>query len=343
MKNSIVYIVLLSSIFSVSQLVGQATCNGNQLQFVTHSNGTQHAKVSITSSATITSGSNVHLKAGSTITLSAGFEAQAGSSFTASIESCKDAPTEVIACATPDAAIWDTPWVSCQSKANPNTARNDSHWIRYDFGQPYKLSQMHVWNVNKTGESDKGFRQVLIDYSLNGSTWTTLGAFNFEQGTEEAIYQGFEAADFGGITARYVLLTSLSNWGHSTCSGISDVKFNIAPALWQDAAVALRTARLLPTFKQPNKNNGASSFLIYPNPARAYTNIYVESKQVDQEELEIVDITGKVITNISIPVQKGSNSWSLSLEAIPSGTYFVRKTAYASSEQTPQKLVVVNE
>ncbi|MHC4703096.1 MAG: LamG domain-containing protein [Planctomycetota bacterium] len=50
-------------------------------------------------------------------------------------------------------------------------------WIRYEFDKVYILHEMWVWNSNQTVESFLGFgvKDVTIDYSTNGTDYTTLG------------------------------------------------------------------------------------------------------------------------------------------------------------------------
>ncbi|MEM9823882.1 MAG: T9SS type A sorting domain-containing protein, partial [Bacteroidota bacterium] len=55
----------------------------------------------------------------------------------------------------------------------------------------------------------------------------SMDTFEFSQGTGEAIYGGFAGPDFEGKQARYVLLTAISNWGHESCFGLAEVKFNL--------------------------------------------------------------------------------------------------------------------
>ena len=200
--------------------------------------------------------------------------------------------------------------------------------------------------VNKIGESDKGFKNVVVDYSLNGSSWTELGTFQFEQGMEEAIYSGFEGADFGGISARYVLITSLSNWGDNSCSGISDIKFNIAPPLLQDVT-ALLTARQALT--DDYLNTGLStkipreSLLIYPNPAKEITAIALESDLSMAASIQLVGVMGNAIKSFDVEIVKGQNAWSFPLAGVPSGTYFIKIRTESTNPFKPQKLIVVKE
>ena len=60
-------------------------------------------------------------------------------------------------------------WISCEPSPNPNPARGTSHWIRYDFGQSYSLYDLTLWNLNHPQYVSSGLRNVIIDYSTNGT------------------------------------------------------------------------------------------------------------------------------------------------------------------------------
>ncbi|MEL6635401.1 MAG: fibronectin type III domain-containing protein [Bacteroidota bacterium] len=130
-------------------------------------------------------------------------------------------------CSDPNPNIWQNTWQSCQASASPNPLRGEGHWIRYDLGRVYPLSKTHVWNSNELGATGVGFKNVVVDYSEDGQSWTELGAFLFPQGTGQARYGGFEGFDFGGMGARYVLITAIDNWGDASCYGLAEVKFNL--------------------------------------------------------------------------------------------------------------------
>ncbi|MEO1518937.1 MAG: discoidin domain-containing protein [Bacteroidota bacterium] len=133
-------------------------------------------------------------------------------------------------CGDPDASIWNDTWQSCQASKSPNPARGQGHWIQYDFGQTYQLSKAHIWNTNEIGKMAMGFRNVIVDYSQDGSDWKELGQYEWAKGTGQATYGGFEGFDFEGATARFVLITAIDNWGDQECFGLAEVKFNIWPS-----------------------------------------------------------------------------------------------------------------
>lgn len=124
-------------------------------------------------------------------------------------------------------------WESCTPQAHPTSGRGVAHWIQYDLGKTYLLTESHIWNYNVTGATGKGFKDVVIDYSLDGTNWTQLGGITqWEQATGEIGYQGFTGPNFNGISARYILITALNNWNdNGLCSGFSKITFQATECL----------------------------------------------------------------------------------------------------------------
>jgi len=116
-----------------------------------------------------------------------------------------------------------------QSAKGPQPA-----WIQYEFDQVYKLHQMWVWNHNSDMELENGYgaKEVAIDTSIDGTTWTALPKVpEFAQATGEPNYVHNTTVDFGGALAKYVKLTLLTNWsdGAVPYRGLSEVRFFQAP------------------------------------------------------------------------------------------------------------------
>lgn len=119
----------------------------------------------------------------------------------------------------------DANWLSCTRDVNPNPLRDSSHWIQYDFGQEYIVHGTHVWNYNGTGQTQSGFENVAIDYSVDGTTWTELGIYNWTQAIADDEYSGFMGPDFGGVPVRYVLVTCLDDPAIEPCRGFGKMTF----------------------------------------------------------------------------------------------------------------------
>ena len=104
-------------------------------------------------------------------------------------------------------------------------------WIQYEFTQAYKVRQMRVWNSNQKVETFLGFgaKSVLIEYSLDGTTWTTLKTEEFPRAAGADGDAGF-TVDMGDALAKFVRLTIQSNWGgFLPQSGLSEVQFSYIP------------------------------------------------------------------------------------------------------------------
>ena len=118
-----------------------------------------------------------------------------------------------------------TMWVS--GKTGPQPV-----WIRYEFDKVYKLREMWVWNYNNIFEAilGFGFKDVTVEYSLNGTDWTLLKDMQFAQGLAQDSYAHNTTVDFGGVAAKYVRLTAKSNWGGTARQGgLSEVRFLYTP------------------------------------------------------------------------------------------------------------------
>jgi hypothetical protein len=109
----------------------------------------------------------------------------------------------------------------------------ESAWIQYEFDKVYSLYQMLVWNHNAMTEPLIGFgiKEATIEYSLDGATWTRLGDnHTFGRGSGKADYTFNTTIDFGGVAARFVRITAISNWGGILKQyGLSEVRFLYIP------------------------------------------------------------------------------------------------------------------
>ncbi len=122
---------------------------------------------------------------------------------------------------------WEKSWMSCDLDANPNPIRANSHWIMYDFHVNQNIDSSYIWNANKTGESQYGFNEVVVDYSLDGTSWIELGTYNFPQAPESSTYQGFEGPVFGGAYINKILFTVISTHGTGDCASLAEVQFKV--------------------------------------------------------------------------------------------------------------------
>ena len=122
---------------------------------------------------------------------------------------------------------WNQSWVSCTTSDNPNAVRGNSHWILYEFHEAQNIDSSYVWNANRAGESGWGFQDVVVDYSIDGSTWIELGQYTFPQAPETETYVGFLGPNFGGIFLEKILITALSTHDGGSCASIAEMQFKV--------------------------------------------------------------------------------------------------------------------
>ena len=108
----------------------------------------------------------------------------------------------------------------------------EAAYIQYEFDTAYKLYEMQVWNYNVLFEPllGFGFKDVTIEYSVNGADWVVLADVQFAQATARADYAANTTVDLEGIAAKYIRLTANSAYGMSGQFGLSEVRFLYIPA-----------------------------------------------------------------------------------------------------------------
>lgn len=205
--------------------------------------------------------------------------------------------------------IWDEVWYSCEKSPAPGATDDLNHWILYDLGQVYALAETQVWNINTAAELDRGFRQVRIEYSQDSVQWFTLGEYEFEQGSGNRHYEGFEGPHFEGVQARYVLLVAMSTWGDESCAGLTEVKFSTVEN-------NISTPLLSQVLKE--------SVIVYPNPASERVNLSYSSERRDDWELVLYNQLGQIVASSTHSLTVGNNRLVFPLDYIPGGTYWLQ-------------------
>jgi hypothetical protein len=111
----------------------------------------------------------------------------------------------------------------------------------YNLGDTYSLNKSTIWNLNVPerinsfdnqawsltrlpGRAEDGMKDIIVDISINGTTWTEWGRFTIPKAPASGFYQGISGPDFLGKIAKYVLITGVSNHG-GPCYGLSEIKF----------------------------------------------------------------------------------------------------------------------
>jgi hypothetical protein len=127
-------------------------------------------------------------------------------------------------CNTDEKSMWVTPKANAGGKLPV--------WIRYDFDKVYVLDQMWVWNYNSASESDVGIgaKDTTIEFSADGTNWTSLGSFEFADCDGLDGYIHNTEVSLKGVAAKSIRLTIKSSWQSPAVTGLSEVRFYYLPA-----------------------------------------------------------------------------------------------------------------
>jgi len=164
-----------------------------------------------------------------------------------------------------------TMWLSAIS--DPNTA-----WIRYDLSAPQKLVEMLVWNHNTQSEEDLGFgvKDALIEVSVDGNDFTSLGTVELAQAAETTVA-------LQGIVAQSVKITAQSNWGGIFDKfGLSEVRLLAMPMVALELSPADGAADVDPK----------TAVLTW----RAGREVDVHNVYLSTDEQAVIDGTAPVLT-----------------------------------------------
>ena len=249
-------------------------------------------------------------------------------------------------------------WMSCTPIPSPNPTRGNGHWIMYDFGKTFAITGTKIWNYNVRGNTNIGFDEVIIDYSMDGVNWINLGTYNWEQASGEMEYEGFDFAPLSNLSTRYLLITGVTNHGALGCYGFSEIIFdayqcpdptipclnvmNIASNT-PDSTEAISEPLQQPDLNIDVKNVSISeAFSVYPNPTSSWTNIQFKLSTPDQIKLGVFNTSGQLIQWIindkyydSEVVQK-----SFPAQQLSPGIYLVN--LYTSEGIKSEKLIVLD-
>lgn len=170
-------------------------------------------------------------------------------------------------------------WVSCEMRQNPNPEKGSGHWIMYDLGYTYTLGEMHVWNYNAAEWLDMGVREIDIDISKDGNTWSPRGTHILNRADGKSIYEGEVLTDLEGDTAKYVLLSVKNTYGAS-CAALSEIKIEVLEDVTELYAEG---------------TNDCFKVSVYPNPHAGQFAFNLTSKCAGEARYTLFDATGRQV------------------------------------------------
>ena len=211
-------------------------------------------------------------------------------------------------------------WMSCEVSESPNIDRGESHWLHYDLGINHTLHSSWIWNHNSITSLTNGVISYVVDYRVEGEDfWTELGIYSLDLSEGSAYYTGVEGPDFGGLTARYVLITLLQNGG-GDCYGFGEWKIETGEALSDIDEIA-----------------AAKWFTVYPNPTNDNITIDI-SQENSAHSIELLDLLGKSVIGLTPLV---GHSQTLDIRSLESGIYTV--CLVGGSARNCQKISVIKD
>jgi hypothetical protein len=137
----------------------------------------------------------------------------------------------------------DAMWLSAMPDLNP--------WLMVEFDDVQKLDTMLIWNANSASEGFVGWgmKDVNIETSMDGVTWTPLGAEPIQVSRAPGLptYGDPHVIDFGLVQGRYVKINILNNWGGVVMQyGISEIQFYGLPVAARMPVPASGSVDVLP-------------------------------------------------------------------------------------------------
>ena len=216
-------------------------------------------------------------------------------------------------------------WMSCERQINPNSIRGNTHWILYDFGESYTLNASTIWNCNVFGQTNSGVQSYVVDISNDGENWDLLGQYTLQQAVASTFYEGEPGPDFNGIAARYVLITSLNEFG-GDCACLSEIRFETS-----GITVAVNDVPELDL-----------DFSLAPNPASDLVQLSINNDKPSFDAvISVLDQTGKLIKKYNQSITNGASRIEISTIDFLSGNYLVK--IQSMDGVLTRKLIVVND
>ncbi len=202
---------------------------------------------------------------------------------------------------------WFDGWISCDEAENPNPERGPSHWIMYDLAHQYELGQVHIWNSNNPKNLDWGIREMIVDYSTDGTTWKELGTYTIEMAPGITTYEGVNGPDFGGVEVRYLLLTAKNNWG-GVCTGFSEIRIQV------HGVNAVNDQHMAKTFDA----------VVYPNPFKTSFKVEITTKQNEAVAYSLIDVYGRELRKGTIVQPQNVNYITIGGTGLSAGIYYLK-------------------
>ena len=198
---------------------------------------------------------------------------------------------------------WFDAWVSCETSISPNSSK--SHWIMYELDALYKIDKFKIWNINDPSHLEWGTKNLLIEYSEDGNNWFIADSFVLTKATGTNDYEGDDWIDLNIPKAKFLLLTSLTNF-KGDCHGFSEVKFSA------------EKIKLNTTISYEKNKMRAE---VTPNPFSNQIEVNINSSLNGSCQIEILNSLGQNVYNNIVMIDNYTFHQTLDLKHLKSGIY----------------------
>jgi len=198
---------------------------------------------------------------------------------------------------------WFDAWVSCETSISPNSSK--SHWIMYELDALYKIDKFKIWNINDPSHLEWGTKNLLIEYSEDGKNWFIADSFVLTKATGTNDYEGDDWIDLNIPKAKFLLLTSLTNF-KGDCHGFSEIKFS-AEKIKLNTTISYEKNKM--------------RVEVTPNPFSNQIEVNINSSLNGSCQIEILNSLGQNVYNNIVMIDNYTFHQTLDLKHLKSGIY----------------------
>ena len=198
---------------------------------------------------------------------------------------------------------WFDAWVSCETSISPNSSK--SHWIMYELDALYKIDKFKIWNINDPSHLEWGTKNLLIEYSEDGKNWFIADSFVLTKAPGTNDYEGDDWIDINIPKAKFLLLTSLTNF-KGDCHGFSEVKFS-AEKIKLNTTISYEKNKM--------------RVEVTPNPFSNQIEVNINSSLNGSCQIEILNSLGQNVYNNIVMIDNYTFHQTLDLKHLKSGIY----------------------
>jgi hypothetical protein len=214
-------------------------------------------------------------------------------------------------------------WISCDTSPNPNVQRGDSHWIRYNLNTTYSLGPITFWNYNHPEDLDRGLQEIIIDYSVDGIEWIEWGTFTLDQAAGSAFYEGDQGPDLGGLVAKDILITAVSNYGDANCFALSEIKIDVL--------------EVVSSTDNPTVDIELS---LSPNPTSDYLTLSIDDlSDIKEFSYSLINLDGKIFSTERLNVSGQKLEKRINVRALPAGMYLLELRTETGNISKPFSII----